>query len=175
MISPAHTTPVAAGLTLALVVGFAAVSAAAALLDRRAGIRARSAHAMPKQERFTINGRLARPLRPGKSGALNLRLTNPHRYSLRVTRLNISLSVDRAHARAGCARRANFRIQRLGIEEYPIRLYPRRTRSLYRSHARPLPRLIMRKLPTNQDACKKARIRLRFTGRANRWHARARR
>jgi hypothetical protein len=159
-----------AGLALVLVIALVAVSAAARVLGTGAHTGG-SSHHKAKQERFKIYGRLARPLFPGHAGALNLRLRNRHGYSLRITRLTVSLRVDKAHRLAGCNRTVNFRIRRLKRKQYPIRLRPHRTRSLKRLRVKPLPRIVLRNLAFNQDACKGARLRLRYAGRATRWRA----
>jgi len=117
---------------------------------------------------------LVEPLRPGASQALNLLLTNPHRYSLAVTRVTVAIAVDRAHARAGCNAARDFRSIRMPSTSYPIRLWPRRTLSLWSLGVRVLPRVAMVALPLNQDACKGARLTLRFGGRARRWSGRRR-
>lgn len=118
---------------------------------------------------------LIEPLRPGTSQALDLLLTNPHRYSLAVTRVTVAVAVDRAHARAGCDAGRDFRSIRMPSSSYPIRLWPRRTLSLSRLRVRVLPRVAMVALPRNQDACKGARLTLTFGGRARRWGAGRRR
>ncbi|MGH2840523.1 MAG: hypothetical protein ACRDKY_06835 [Solirubrobacteraceae bacterium] len=124
-----------------------------------------------KHERapFKIRGKFARPLAPGTSQPLNLRITNRTRDRLRITRLMVSLRVDAAHRRAGCSRARSFRVTRLKPRQYPILVRPRRTRSLRTLRVRPLPRVRMLNLPTNQNACKGAKLKLRFLGRAQRW------
>lgn len=124
---------------------------------------------------FKIAGSLPRPLAPGASQPLNLTLTNPYRFDLRITRLTVAVAVDARHAAAGCGRSANFRVTRLTKAAYPIRLRRRRTRTLRALGVRRVPRVVMRNLATNQDACKGARLRFRYAGRARRWRgARAR-
>ena len=118
---------------------------------------------------FEIRGNLPRPLAPGVSQPLNLRLTNPYRFSLRIKKLTVAVRVDAKHAAAGCRVSRNFTLKRLATRAYPIRLGPRRTRTLRALRIRRLPRVAMRNLPTNQDACKGARLRLRYVGRAGHW------
>ncbi len=118
---------------------------------------------------FKIRGDLARPLTPGVSQPLNLRLTNPYRFKLGIKRLTIAVSVDARHAAAGCTASSNYRVTQLPKRAYPIRLPARRTRTLRALRVKRLPRVAMRNLPTNQDACKGARLKLRYSGRAVRW------
>ena len=119
---------------------------------------------------FTISGTVTRPLRPGTSEPLELRLTNPHRWDLRVVDVMVSISVDPAHDEAGCSRMANYRQTRTPPGSFPLILPANSTRTLRQLGVR-RPRLItMLNLPTNQDACKGAQLRLRFAGRAARDH-----
>ncbi|MDQ3677523.1 MAG: hypothetical protein M3401_12095 [Actinomycetota bacterium] len=116
-----------------------------------------------------IRGNLPRRLTPGTSQPLNLRISNRTRHRLRITRITVSLKVDAAHRRAGCSRTRSFRVTRLQRRQYSILVLPRRTRSLRALRVRPLPRVRMLNLRTNQDACKGAKLRLRYRGRARRW------
>lgn len=118
---------------------------------------------------FAISGKLAGPLRPGASRALNLRLANRRPFTLWVTRLRIRVSVDRRHRRAGCTARRDLAVRQLPRRAYPLKLPARRARRLGRLRVRRLPRVAMRNLRTvNQDACKGAKLRLRYTGTARR-------
>ena len=117
---------------------------------------------------FEISSPTVRPLRPGMSQVLDLRLTNPHPYALSVRRVTVAIVIDRAHARAGCDRGRDFRSIRMPSSTYPIRLPPRRSMTLRRLRVRVLPRVAMVAGPHNQDACKLARLSLRFGGRARR-------
>jgi hypothetical protein len=118
---------------------------------------------------LAISGKLARPLRPGGSGRLDLRLANRRSFTLWVTRLRIRVAVDRRHRRAGCSARRDFAVRQLARRAYPLRLPQRRARRLSRLRVKRLPRIAMRNLRTvNQDACKGAKLRLRYTGTARR-------
>jgi hypothetical protein len=118
---------------------------------------------------LTISGRLARPLRPGTSGRLDLRLANRRPFAVWVTRLRIRVSVDRRHRRAGCSARRDFAVRQLSRRAHPLRLPARRARRLSRLRVKRLPGVAMRNLRTvNQDACKGAKLRLRYTGTARR-------
>jgi hypothetical protein len=149
---------------------------AAALLVVPAGYAAGAAMRSPHRA-LEIRGGLARPLFPGGAQALDLALTNRAGVALAVTRLRVRLSVDRAHRRAGCSARRDFVVGRLPRSAFPIRLPGRRsgrtgrpvptTRTLTALGLRTLPWVGMRDLAAaNQDACKGARLRLRFSGSA---------
>lgn len=126
-----------------------------------------------------IRGDLSRPLFPGGSQSFDLALTNRAGAALSITRLRVRVRVDRAHRRAGCSARRDFLVGRLPRSAFPLMLPGRRngrtgrplrtTRTLTALGLRTLPWVGMRDLPSvNQDACKGARLRLRFSGRAHR-------
>ena len=136
-----------------------------------AGCAARGSHRPAPKPAFSIRGDLHVRLHPGTSQRINLVLTNRRRFALRITRLKVRLRVDRSHARAGCSARRDFRVAQLRGRAYPIRLRARRRRSLTRLgvRRRNLPRVKMiNRAATNQDACKGAKLRLTYSGRARR-------
>lgn len=122
-----------------------------------------------RPQSFTLGGDLPGLARPGVSYALDVRLTNPHRYSLEITRVSVSIVVDPAHLNAGCRRRRDFRSIPMPPSSYPIRLPPRRTMRLRQLRVRFLPQVAMLSLPLDQDACQGARLTLKYGGRARRW------
>jgi hypothetical protein len=131
---------------------------------------------VPPSSAFMIGAaNLRHALRPGTSQSLDLRLTNPHHHSLAITGLTATVVVDRAHARAGCDARRDFRWVDAPAASYPVRLRARRTRSLRQLGMRVLPRVAMVAVPRNQDACKGARLGLELGGGARRWSAGRRR
>lgn len=70
--------------------------------------------------RVEVRGDLTRPLAPGVSRPLKLRLTNPYPFSLRIHRLTVAVSVDARHAAAGCRAAPNFKVTRLAKRAYPL-------------------------------------------------------
>ncbi len=125
--------------------------------------------------RFVIGGslRVAR-LRPGVKRRLDLTLRNPHGFTIWVTSLGQSISVDRAHRAAGCSARRDFYTRELPRGELPIELAPRRKRTLRALGVERLPAIGMRNLrKVNQDACKGARLRLKYSGNSLRWRPEA--
>jgi hypothetical protein len=126
---------------------------------------------------FKIRGGLRQPLFPGASQPLELTLTNRAGVTLSITRLRVRVRIDAAHRAAGCSAKREFAIRQLPRSAFPIRLPGRRnrrtgrplriTRTLTALRLRTRPWVGMRDLPfTNQGACKGARLRLRFRGRA---------
>jgi hypothetical protein len=116
---------------------------------------------------FTVRGRLRVPLRPGSSERLDLALTNRRGFTVWVRRLTVHVSVDRRHRKRGCSVRRDFAVRQLRRSAYPIKLRRRRTRRLSKLGVRMLPRVAMRDLRrVNQNACKRATLRLRYRGTA---------
>jgi hypothetical protein len=114
--------------------------------------------------RFGVGGQLAPRLYPGASAPLDLTLTNPHRFAIRVKRLTVA--VRASTSRAGCSGAANFTVGQYA-GPYPLTLRPGRTQlSAIVSDSGLWPRLGMRNLPINQDACKDAGLRLDYGGTA---------
>ena len=111
---------------------------------------------------FAISGGTATPLIPGLRAPLDLVLTNPNRSPIEVTRL--SAAVRSRTTSPGCNGSSNFMIIPFS-GGYPLRLAPGSTR-LSRLVADPnrWPQLVMRNLPTNQDACKNVRLDLDYSG-----------
>lgn len=170
LLSPLGRTPAAlAVLCAGLAVG---VAGAAQRATFNVGPKQPS---IPRNAFAISSADVARPLRPGTSQPLELRLSNPHGYSLAITRLEIAVIVDPVHARAGCDGTRDFRVIGVARSSYPIRLAPRRTVSLRRLRPRAAPRVAMRSLARMQDACKGARLTLRFGGRARPWSTGSRR
>jgi hypothetical protein len=118
----------------------------------------------PAHRSLDIRGNASEPLRPGLSQPLRLRLRNRRGVPLLVVGLHVRARVDRRHRQAGCTRR-DFAVRQLPAAAFPFRLAPRVARPLERMAHR-LPRLRMKNLPTrNQDACKGARLHLRYRAR----------
>jgi hypothetical protein len=79
-----------------------------------------------------------------------------------VTRLRVGVRVDRAHRLAGCTR-GDYVVGQMPRQAFPIRLRAHGVRRLSRLRVRAYPQLGMRNsLTRNQDACKGARLRLRY-------------
>jgi hypothetical protein len=155
-------------LVLACVALGAALAGAYAMAERHTHSSAKTRYLHP---RFKISGtlRVAR-LRPGVKRPLDLRLSNPHRFTIWVTSVRMSVSLDRAHRKAGCSVRRDFYTRPLPRSELPIKVRPRRKRRLRRLGVERLPAIGMRNLRTvNQDACKGARVRLKYRGNSLRW------
>ncbi len=113
---------------------------------------------------FRIGGDLGARLYPGASVPLDLTLTNPHAFAIRITQLTVS--VEAGTTRAGCGGSENFTVSEYA-GPYPMRLAPGRTTLGELVPDRALwPRVAMLDLPHNQDACKGTGLTLRYEGTA---------
>jgi hypothetical protein len=120
----------------------------------------------PTERPFGISGELARTLRPGTGGPLNLVLTNPHRFDVRIRSLVVGLRARTT--KLGCSGAGNYAITEFE-GDYPLVLAPGRTPlSTLRPDSATWPRVAMRDLLVNQDACRGARVSLTYGGRATR-------
>lgn len=141
--------------------GWLALLAAAAAPLAWGVTAGRTAGAADSHPSLRIRGVAPAPLRPGLSERLDLTLVNRRRVPLLVTRLLVRATVDPQHRAMGCRRR-DFAIHPIPRSAFPIRTRPRSARRL---EPRVAPRLRMRNLSgRNQDACKGARLRLRYLG-----------
>jgi uncharacterized membrane protein len=105
------------------------------------------------------------PLSPGVTQPLNLRISNPNSQPLSVT--NITVAVQQP-LNSACAA-ANFAVIQIP-SGYPLTVPAYATASLLDLvgfTAAQLPRLQMKDLSTNQDACKGATVSLSYTGAGN--------
>jgi hypothetical protein len=115
---------------------------------------------------FPIAGDLKTLLYPGRGASLDLVLTNPHPFDIRVTAL--SVSVRPRTSNPGCSADANYAVRQYR-GGYPLVLHPGSTRlSELDSNSAIWPQVSMHNLPTNQDACKHARLSLDYRGLATR-------
>jgi hypothetical protein len=111
---------------------------------------------------FTISGDLDRQLSPGRTGYLNLLLTNPNRQALKVTSLAVTLKQPTGSA---CSSAANFTVaQFLGTLPLTIPAHSSRTLAQLGIPQGQWPRVTMKDLASNQDACKDTLFSLAYTG-----------
>jgi hypothetical protein len=115
--------------------------------------------------RFRIGGDLGTPMYPGSRAPLDLVLTNPNTFDIRVTSLSVSVG---GTTNAHCSGRVNYGVAQYR-GRYPLVLHPGSTRlSALVSDTSGWPQISMHDLPTNQDACQGAVLSLGYSGRASR-------
>ena len=114
---------------------------------------------------FRIAGNLTTPLAPGSQAPLDLALTNPYGFNLRITDLGVGLAGTSA---AGCSAAQNFAVTQIPADRYPITLPAGQTRTLGQLGIpdSDKPQVEMLNQPFNQDACKNATIIFRYSGSA---------
>ena len=119
-----------------------------------------------KARRFQITGDLSTRLYPGVGAPLDLVLTNPNRFDLRVIALSVRVGANTS--RTWCSGDENYAVSQYG-GTYPLLLRPGSTRlSSLAAGSWRWPRISMRDLPTNQDACRGAVVALTYRGTATR-------
>jgi hypothetical protein len=118
----------------------------------------------PTQD-FRIQGNLTAPLAPGSRVPLDLVLTNPYGFNLRITGLGVGLAGTN---RAGCSAPQNFAVAQIPAARYPITLPAGQTRTLGQLGIPDTakPQVEMLNQPWNQDACKNATIIFSYSGSA---------
>lgn len=113
---------------------------------------------------FRISGNLATPLVPGLRAPLDLELTNPHRFPIRLTRLSVALRDPTS--KPGCSGSANYGVDQYS-GPYPLTLQPgAQALSDLVTQPRLWPQIGMRDLAVSQDVCKRAQLALDYDGTA---------
>lgn len=133
---------------------------------------------------FIVKGEMVTTLRPGVKSQVKVSLANKKYTAIWVKSLRMSVSIDVAHAAAGCSVGRDFRVTQLPRKAFPLKLTKAkkqrkargskkkrkakvRWRAITAKKAKGLPAIEMVNLPdVNQDACKGATLNLKFTGKA---------
>lgn len=115
---------------------------------------------------FRISGDVTGRLRPGAVMPVRLTVRNPHRFPIVVKRVRGTLSIDKAHARAGCDVRKNFSYRQNLRRWKPLKLRARAKVRFTGRRAPRAPNVLMRSRTVDQGACKGARLKIRYTGTA---------
>ena len=119
-----------------------------------------------ESQSFQIAGNLGVQLAPGTKAPLNLTLSNPNNFGVKVTDLTVAVEEDTG--RAGCSGTQNFGITQIPAARYPITLPAGQTKTLTQLGIAEgdQPQVEMLNQPWNQDACKNAAITLDYAGSA---------
>jgi hypothetical protein len=115
--------------------------------------------------RFTIHGGLASALFPGADEPLDLTLTNPDAFRLRIRALHVV--IQPVTSEPGCRSHRHYGVSQYA-GPYPLTLAPGRTQLGALVPRAAWPRISMYDLPSNQDVCKGATVRLAYSGTATR-------
>jgi hypothetical protein len=121
---------------------------------------------LKKSQRLQIAGNLGAQLAPGTKAPLNLTLSNPNNFDVKVT--NLAVAVEEATSQPGCSGTQNFAITPIPAARYPITLPAKQTRTLTQLGVADAdkPQVEMLNQPWSQDACKGATITLDYEGSA---------
>lgn len=118
-----------------------------------------------RARQIPIAGELDELLYPGSQSPLDLVLTNPHPFDIRVVALSVSVGAGTTHP--GCAG-ANYAVTQYS-GGFPLLLHKGSTRlSALVVDSSLWPQVAMHNLPTNQDACQGAVLSLDYRGLATR-------
>ncbi len=114
---------------------------------------------------FNVGGNLTGLLAPGLSGTLILTLSNPNGEAIHVTSLTVT--VQPGSTKAGCDGPANLQITQSSASAANELVVPANGSVTLPSGGVSAPQVLMRNLPTNQDACKGATFSFSYGGSAH--------
>ncbi|MGB2711421.1 MAG: hypothetical protein WBC33_07875 [Conexibacter sp.] len=114
---------------------------------------------------FNVSGNLTGLLAPGLSGTLALTVSNPNSEQIFITSLTVT--VQAASTKPGCNGPANLQIQQSNASvAMPLAVPPHGSVTLPTGGIT-APQVLMKNLPTNQDACKGATFTFDYGGSAH--------
>jgi hypothetical protein len=111
---------------------------------------------------FTISGGYGGLLYPGAGAALALRVVNPNGAPILVT--SIVVTIQPGSTKPGCDGPANLQVTQSNVSEANPLSVPANGSVTLPSGGVSAPQLLMRNLPTNQDACKGATFSFSYGG-----------
>ncbi len=114
---------------------------------------------------FTIEGNLTGELSPGATKPLQLKLLNTNTKALIVTGLQVT--VQSGSSKAGCDGPTNLQITQSNATSSNTVTIPAKGQITVPSGSVTAPQVLMRDLPTNQDACKGATFTFSYSGSAH--------
>jgi hypothetical protein len=113
---------------------------------------------------FPISGSLTTPLAPGiPPQTLNLVVTNPYTFTMKVTAITVSLS---STSKANCAASTNYKVTQYTGSGFTVNAGVTETLTQAGVPSSQLPTLQMLDLSTNQDVCQGATVNLAYSGTA---------
>lgn len=112
---------------------------------------------------FAIEGNLSGELAPGVSQPLHLTITNPNAKAMVVTSLQVS--ANSASTKAGCDAPTNLQVTQSNVSESNVlKVAAKGGKVTLPSGTVTAPQVLMKNLPSNQDACKGASFTLSYSG-----------
>ena len=111
---------------------------------------------------FKIAGNLTTALSPGNGSALDLAITNPFNYDMRVTALTVSIADS---ANAACSSLRNFEAKQIAAGQLPLTVPAGTTRTLDQLGVanRYKPQVNMLETHVNQDGCLGTQFKLQYS------------
>jgi hypothetical protein len=114
---------------------------------------------------FAVSGNLTGLLVPGLSGTLVLKVSNPNSVPIFVTSLTVT--VKPGSTKAGCDGPANLQVTQSNASAATPLTIPANGNVTLPSGGIATPQVLMKNLPTNQDACKGATFTFTYGGSAH--------
>ena len=114
---------------------------------------------------FTIAGNASGSLSPGISRSLAITLSNPNNVAIEVTAL--AATVTAGSSKAGCDGPANLALTQSNVSATNALTIAANSQVALPSGAVSAPVVLMRDLPSNQDACKNASFTFTYSGSAH--------
>jgi hypothetical protein len=114
---------------------------------------------------FTVSGGATGPLAPGFSSPLALTVTNPNGVAITVTELHVAVAAQ--STKAGCEGPANLALTQSNVSATNPLVVPANGHTSLPSGTVSAPQVLMKDLPTNQDACKNAAFTFNYSGSAH--------
>jgi large repetitive protein len=114
---------------------------------------------------FSIEGKLSGTLAPGVSQPLALTITNPNTKAIVVTGLQVT--VASGSTKAGCDGPTNLQVTQSNASSSNTFTVPAKGKATVPTGSVSAPQVLMKNLPTNQDACKGATFTFNYSGNAH--------
>lgn len=130
--------------------------------DATGNISAASSYSWKVIRGFSVEGNVAGLLYPGVSQPLHLTITNPNTKALVITSLNVS--VKSGSTKAGCDGPTNTQVTQSNVSESNTFTVPAKGKVTLPTVSVSAPQVLMKNLPTNQDACQGASFTFTYGG-----------
>jgi hypothetical protein len=114
---------------------------------------------------FTVTGNAAGPLAPGLSQPLVITVSNPNSVAIEVTALTATVATG--SSKAGCDGPTNLLLTQSNVSAANVLAIPANGHVALPTGAVTAPTVLMRDLPSNQDACKTAAFTFTYSGSAH--------
>jgi len=114
---------------------------------------------------FTVTGNATGPLAPGFSSPLAVTVSNPNGVAITLTELQVTVAAQSSNA--GCEGPANLALTQSNVSASNPLVVPANGHVSLPSGAVSAPQVLMKDLPTNQDACKNAAFTFNYSGSAH--------